>query len=52
MGENKEFHVEKIPYGKKEIEVKIPRKNYLATLMPKYRPGAENEAGEIRPGRV
>jgi nickel-dependent lactate racemase len=48
MGEDKEFHVERIPYGKKEIEVRIPGKNYLATLMPKYRPGAKDEAGEIR----
>jgi nickel-dependent lactate racemase len=48
MGDDKEFHIEKIPYGKEEIEVSIPRKNYLATLMPKYRPGAEDEAGEIR----
>jgi nickel-dependent lactate racemase len=48
MGDDKEFHVEKIPYGKKEIEVRIPKKNYLATLMPQYRPGAEDEAGEIR----
>jgi nickel-dependent lactate racemase len=48
MGEDKEFHVERIPYGKKEIEVRIPRKNYLATLMPKYRPGAKDEAGAIR----
>ena len=35
MGDDKEFHVEKIPNGKEEIEVRIPRKNYLATLMPK-----------------
>ena len=48
MQDDKEFHVEKIPYGKQEIEVRIPRKNYLATLMPKYRPGAKDEAGEIR----
>lgn len=48
MGDDKEFHVEMIPYGQKEIEVRIPRKNYLATLMPSYRAGAEDEAGEIR----
>jgi nickel-dependent lactate racemase len=48
MGDDKEFHVEKIPYGKQEIAVRIPRKNYLATLMPQYRPGAQDEAGEIR----
>jgi len=48
MGDDKEFHIEKVPYGKAEIEIRIPRKNYLATLMPKYRPGAKDEAGEIR----
>jgi hypothetical protein len=25
------YRIEKIPYGKKEIEIKIPEKNYLAT---------------------
>ena len=29
MAEN--YRIEKIPYGKKEIEIKIPEKNYLAT---------------------
>ena len=48
MGDDKEFHSEMIPYGKKEIEVRIPGKNYLATLMPQYRPGVKDEAGEIR----
>lgn len=48
MVNDKEFHVEKIPYGKSEIEVRIPKKNYLATLMPQYRPGAKDEAGDIR----
>lgn len=48
MVEDKEFHVETVPYGKGEIEVRIPRKHYLATLMPQYRPGAKDEAGEVR----
>lgn len=41
-------HTERIPYGQQEIEIKIPRGNYLATLMPQYRPGVKDEAGEIR----
>jgi nickel-dependent lactate racemase len=48
MGDDKEFHIEKVPYGKGEIDVRIPMKNYLATLMPRYRPGSKDEAGEIR----
>ena len=48
MGDDKEFHIEKVPYEKGEIEIRIPRKNYLATLMPRYRPGAEDEAVEVR----
>jgi len=40
-------HVEKIPYGKGEMEVRIPGKNYLATLMPHFRPGLKDEAGAV-----
>lgn len=46
MAEN--YRIEKIPYGKKEIEVKIPKKNYLATLMPQYKMGLKDEAGEVK----
>lgn len=46
MAEN--YRIEKIPYGKKEIEIKIPEKNYLATLMPQYKPGVKDEEEEIR----
>jgi len=48
MAENTDWHIERIPYGTQEIEVRIPGKNYLATLMPRYRPGLQDEAGEIR----
>jgi lactate racemase len=48
MTEIKEWHVEKVPYGKGEIEIKIPKKNYLATVMPQYRPGLKDESAEIR----
>jgi nickel-dependent lactate racemase len=48
MPENNTQHQEKIPYGKGELEVKIPRKNYLAALMPHYKPGLKDEAGAIR----
>ncbi len=43
-----EWHMEKIPYGKGEMEIRIPRKNFLATLMPHYKPGVKDEAGEIK----
>jgi hypothetical protein len=45
------MHTERIPYGQQEIEIKIPRENYLATLMPRYRPSVKDEAGEIREAR-
>jgi nickel-dependent lactate racemase len=41
-------HMEKIAYGKGEIGIKIPEANYMATLMPKYRPGIKDEAEEIK----
>lgn len=41
-------HTEKIAYGKGEVEIKIPEANYMATLMPKYRPGIKDEAKEIK----
>ena len=45
---NNNSHVERIRYGKREMEIKIPRKNYLTTLMPRYKPGVKDEAAEIK----
>ncbi|HSR11409.1 MAG TPA: nickel-dependent lactate racemase, partial [Thermodesulfobacteriota bacterium] len=42
------YHVEKLPYGKGEVEIKIPRENYLATLMPRFKSGVPDEAAEVR----
>jgi hypothetical protein len=39
--------MESLPYGTGEITVRIPGKNYLKTLIPPYRPGVEDETGEI-----
>ena len=47
-GTHTETVIERIPYGKGEMEIRIPRKNYLATLMPRYKPGVKDEAGEVR----
>lgn len=46
MGDN--FHVERITYGKRELEIKIPKKNYAGTLKPNYRPGLKDEAGAVK----
>ncbi|NWF57288.1 MAG: nickel-dependent lactate racemase [Syntrophaceae bacterium] len=48
MSQRNAQHIEKIPYGKGEMEVRIPRKNYVATLMPSFRPGLKDEAGAVR----
>jgi nickel-dependent lactate racemase len=48
MPENNTQHLEKIPYGRGELEVKIPRKNHVATLMPHFKPGLKDEAGAVR----
>lgn len=48
MAADKEFHVERIPYGKGEIEIQIPKKNFVAALMPQYKPGVKDEEEEIR----
>ncbi len=48
MPENNSPHLEKIPYGRGEIEVKIPRKNHVATLMPHFKPGLKDETGEVK----
>ena len=48
MAADKEFHVERIPYGKGEMEIQIPKKNFVAALMPQYKPGLKDEAGAVR----
>jgi nickel-dependent lactate racemase len=48
MTENNTQHREKIPYGRGEFEVKIPRKNHVATLMPHFKPGVKDEAGAVK----
>ena len=40
------FYRGNIPYGKGEIEIRIPRRNFTGALMPHYKPGA-NESAEI-----
>jgi len=42
-----DMHVETIPYGRGEVTLRIPRKNYVRTLFPTYRSGVEDETGEI-----
>ncbi len=41
------FYRENIPYGKGEIEIRIPRRNFAGMLMPHYKPGAKSESAEI-----
>ena len=48
MSNNREFHVESIPYGKGAIDIRIPMKNFAGVLAPRYRPGLEDEAGAVR----
>jgi nickel-dependent lactate racemase len=48
MAADIEFHVERIPYGKGEMEIQIPKKNFVAALMPQYKPGLKDEAGAVR----
>ena len=48
MAESKDWQLETIPYGKTEIDIRIPKKNHVATVMPRYRPGVQDEAGEVR----
>ena len=42
-----EMHIETIPYGSRELTLRIPRENYIGTLFPTYHPGVQDEAGEI-----
>jgi hypothetical protein len=53
------YRIEKIPYGKKEIEIKIPEKNYLATGTHRAPPGRrlfrraeERSSGNCRLGHL
>ncbi|HSB78616.1 MAG TPA: nickel-dependent lactate racemase [Candidatus Methylomirabilis sp.] len=48
MAKADDWHVERIPYGKQEVEIRIPTRNYLATLAPRYRPGLEDTPAAIR----
>ena len=48
MPEKNTQHGEKIPYGKGELELKIPRKNHLATLAPHFKAGLKDEAGAVK----
>ena len=48
MTKNQTWQVEKIPYGRGEMEIKIPRRNYLTTVMPQFRAGLKDEAGAVR----
>ena len=41
------FHFEKIPYGKGQLTLRIPQKNYLGTLNPNYQPSVHDENAEI-----
>jgi nickel-dependent lactate racemase len=47
MGFGDEDRIESLPYGTGEISVRIPGKNYLKTIIPRYRPGVEDEREEI-----
>ena len=42
-----EMHIETIPYGKGELTLRIPEKNYIGTLAPTYHPGVEDESAEV-----
>ena len=43
-----EFNVLSVPYGKKIIEFKIPKKNFIFTIAPNYVKGVKDEESEIR----
>jgi nickel-dependent lactate racemase len=38
---------EVLPYGRKQIQVRIPERNYLTSIIPRFPPGVEDEPGEI-----
>ena len=41
------YHIEAVPYGTGELTLKIPKQNYIGTLLPTYHSGVENEEAEI-----
>ena len=41
------YHIETIPYGKGDLTLKVPEKNYIGTLVPTYQPGVDDETAEI-----
>jgi len=47
MSLRNEDRKESLPYGAGEISVRIPVKNYLETIAPRFQPGTEDERGEI-----
>jgi nickel-dependent lactate racemase len=47
MSSRDEDRVESLPYGTGEISARIPVRNYLGTISPRFHPGAEDERGEI-----
>lgn len=42
-----EDRIESLPYGTGEISVRIPGRNYLETIIPRFQPGVEDERVEI-----
>ena len=47
MSLRNEDRIESLSYGAGEISVRIPVKNYLEAIIPRFQPGAEDERGEI-----
>ncbi|TET86979.1 MAG: nickel-dependent lactate racemase [Desulfobacteraceae bacterium] len=47
MNSDAEYHIEQIPYGKKEIEIVISSRNYLGTLTANYHTGVTDDETEI-----
>jgi nickel-dependent lactate racemase len=47
MSLRNEDRIESLPYGTGEISVRIPVKNYLETIIPRFQAGVEDERGEI-----
>jgi nickel-dependent lactate racemase len=43
-----DFHIESIPYGRGEMTLCIPIKNYRGTRVPNYPSGKADETGEIQ----
>jgi nickel-dependent lactate racemase len=47
MSQGDKVREELLPYGTGEITVRIPKMHYLGSIMPSFRPGAEDERAEI-----